>query len=475
MLLSVLLAMTGVAAQGQTQTLAVELGIDLENPDFQRLFSASFEVGLQAGAPATNPRETVLLSVVAQMYQEDLDGAIEFVLAEIRREAQRVNREQRYQWSPEMDYVYSANVEFALAQLYQLRNNRVLAERYYLQAIEKYPNYSDAYVRLMEIYLTQNDCEKALLAGRQAMEMGGVNAAVLRGFGLCHFQDADYGAALTSFRAASAFVPDDDSGAYYHAVAALNAGYYSESIAVLNELIRQNPGRASFYFILVNAYLENGDVDGALSTLEIVRRAGMMTTAAYALQGNIYINMDMPEAAAASYTSALTEEAGADFASFVIQFNNLLRFDEWSLLNDLLAVAVTAFSGRIGDSERRSIDVMQAQVLLGLGERIEGAQLLRDVLQDDPTNPQALLSLARYYRGEQDYERALLEYERAAQEDEVALTALMESAQLATDREQWNRALDLLLAARELATPSSRPLIERNLRALERVEELYLP
>ena len=126
-----------IAAYGQP--LGIDLGIDLENPKFLREFNGSFEVGLRPGAPAMNERESVLISVVSETYLRDVDEALSFILEEIRRERGRVTRAQRYRRSNDFDYVYSANIEFTIGQLYQLKGNRALAERYYLQAIEKYP------------------------------------------------------------------------------------------------------------------------------------------------------------------------------------------------------------------------------------------------------------------------------------------------------------------------------------------------
>jgi len=71
---------------------------------------------------------------------------------------------------------------------------------------------------------------------------------------------------------------------------------------------------------------------------------------------------------------------------------------------------------------------MQARVLIDSGRPSEGADLLKEVIEVDPTNGDALLSLARYYRQQQDFERAALHYQRAASDADTALTAVMENA-----------------------------------------------
>jgi tetratricopeptide (TPR) repeat protein len=462
--------LTTTSAAGQT--LEVDLGIDLSNPEFQREFNASFETGLTAGAPAMNHRESVLLSVVAEMYQEDTNAAIDFVQEELRREERRLRNDQRRAGTPEMDFVYSANVEYALGQLYQLIKNRSAAERYYLQAIEKYPSYVAAYIRLMEIYLVQEDCDKALAAGKQAVDIGGVNGTVFRGFGLCYYLQEDFGAALTAFRLAKAFLPGEDAISYYQALSALNTGNYDESTAVLSELIRKHPDRSSYYFIQVNAYLENDKPDSALQTLEIARRKGMLNSGGFSLLGNIYINKDMPEAAAQAYISGMEIDRGPDFDVIESQFTNLARFDDWSLADEFLTVSANTYEGRLSSGNRESLEVMQAQVLIGLGQSSDGADLLLQLLESNPTNGEALLSLARYYRQQQDFERADIFFQRAAKEQAVALSALIDNAQMAADRANWLLAIELLTAARDIAPAESLSILDQNLSALERVAEL---
>jgi len=474
LVLNTALFLTAILLVGATygQSFEIDLGIELNNPDFQREFSGSFEVGLSAGAPAMNPRESVLLSVVTDMYQEDIDAAISFVLEEIRREERRLRNGQRIQGSPAMDYVYSANVEFALGQLYQISRNRMLAERYYLQAIEKYPSYVDAYIRLMEIYLAQEDCEKALAAGKQALDIGGANGTVFRIFGLCYFLQEDFNAALAAFRIAKAFLPDDDSIFYYHALSALNTGNHEEAITILSELIREKPDASSYYFLQVNAYLEKGDPDSALEILEIVRRKNSLNPDGFSLLGNMYVNKNMPEAAAQAYISAMRSDQGSDFNVVKSQFVNLSRFNEWPLVDRFLVAFETSNERRLSARDRESLEVMKAQVLIGLNQATDGARLLLEIIENNPTNGQALLALARYYRQQQDFERADIFFRRAASEESVALSALMNNAEMATDRADWLSAIELLAEARDIAPVGSLPILEQNLRALERVADI---
>ncbi|MDP6098455.1 MAG: tetratricopeptide repeat protein [Gammaproteobacteria bacterium] len=455
-----------------SQSLEIDLGVDLENPEFLREFNGSFEVGLRPGAPQMNAWESVIISVVSDSYRENIDEALSFILEESQRGRTGLEARRRNTRTNEFDQVLSANIEYTVGQLYQMKGNRAQAERYYLQAIEKYPSYVSAYARLMEIYLSQQDCEKAIAAGKMAIEIGGVNGFVFRNFGTCYFLEQEYDAALNAFRIARTFIATDEASDYYYAMSAINMGYADEAVTVLEEMIREYPEKSSYYFLQVNAYLLKDDYDGALETLEIARRKGILNVDSYSLLGNIYINKEMPGAAAEAFISGLGFDELPAFPTVLQQFNYLSRLGDWQVTEIFLSEVLEAYEGRLDVNESRSLRVMEARVLIDSSRATDGADLLREVIDADPTNGDALLSLARYYRQQQDFERAGIYFQRAASEDSVALEALMENAQLATDQEDWQAAIGLLTSAGEIAAPDTVPTILENIRAIERILEI---
>jgi len=458
--------------QAQPELGPDQLGISFSNPQFTYEFNGSFEVGLRPGAPAMDERESVILQVVSDMYIEDIDAALQFVFDEIRREEERIRSDRRYRQGNEFDYVYSANIEYAIGQLYQLKRDRRRAEDYYFQAIEKYPSYVDAYIRLMELYLNEEDCEQALAAGRKAIEIGGVDGFVFKGFGMCHIQETDYDAALTAFRMAGTFLPDDESVQYYYALAAFNAGYSVEAVSILEQLVTDFPQNSNYHFLLVNAYLQEGDYQAAIEIIEIAHRKGMGNSASYSLLGDIYISDSMPESAADAYASSLTVGELPAFETARKQFDNLHRLNVSDATERYFDQLVIAYEGRLRQVESREFNVLRARVLIDNEQTPEAVSLLQAVIEEDPLNGEALLSLARYYNLQSDYERASVFFEQAANDDDVALTALTENAQLAIDRQNWDGAFELLLQASQIATPDSATIIASNLQAIARILEL---
>lgn len=431
--------------------------IDLNNPEFLKEFYGSFEVGLTPGAPAMSTRDQVIISVALGKSAESMQAALDFILADVATAK-----------NADSEYSSSANVDYAIGELYQFQNKPQSAEKYYLQAIQKYPSYVTAYTRLMELSLSQENCDKAVAMGKKALEIGGASGFLFRGFGYCYLLDEDDSAALNAFRMAKSFSPDDSNDDYYYAVAALNIRAYDEAIAVLDELMAKSPGEVKFYTLLVNAYLAKGDIDQALQNLEIARRRDLLKPANYTLLGNIYVQKKMAEAASAAYITTLDGDNLPSFSIAAQNFRYLTRLEDWISTQNYHAKIVNVYGDQLWGEDLTDLKVMQARVLIGLEKPTEAASLLREVVDADPTNGYALISLANHYRQQRDYERANLHFQWAAREPEVALQALTANAEMLAEQEDWQPAIDLLVKARDMAPTATRQIIERNIRAIER-------
>lgn len=424
--------------------------LDLKNPAFLREFRGSFEVDLYAGAPALDTKERVIISVTYDKYKEDIDQALDFIKEQARG----------------MKSGYSANIEYTIGQLYQFKGNMFMAEKYFYQAIKKYPSYVAAYTRLMEIYLNQENCEKAVITGKKAVELGGANGEIFKGFGLCYIMAEKYSAALNAFRIANAFIPDDKGNRYYQAFSALEMGYTGEAISLLDELIVDSPSNFTFYSLLINALLVKEDNDRVIEIIEIARRRGLGNAATFNLLGTLYIKKTMPEAASVMYIKALEESDFPPFDKIVENFDNLSNFDDWNIVERYYNKIYDVYTGRLKGPDQRLLKVMKAQLLIGLEKTTDGVNLLKDVLSTDPTNGQALFSLASYYWQQKDYERADLYFERAAKEQDVAFKSLTENARMSVEQKKWLHAINLLMKANDIAPTV---VVQRNIRSLEKL------
>jgi cytochrome c-type biogenesis protein CcmH/NrfG len=90
---------------------------------------------------------------------------------------------------------------------------------------------------------------------------------------------------------------------------------------------------------------------------------------------------------------------------------------------------------------------------------------LREALELDASNADAMMALGQAYRDERDYNRAELMFQRASAFDLHRENALISLAQLAIDQENFERALALL---RDVVSRNpARTDLRRNVDALE--------
>jgi len=65
-------------------------------------------------------------------------------------------------------------------------------------------------------------------------------------------------------------------------------------------------------------------------------------------------------------------------------------------------------------------------------------------------------------------------FQRATNEDEIALEATVENARLAADQESLQFSIELLTRASEIAAPDSLPVIQENIRAVEWILDIVI-
>lgn len=98
----------------------------------------------------------------------------------------------------------------------------------------------------------------------------------------------------------------------------------------------------------------------------------------------------------------------------------------------------------------------------------ETAAVLEEILKLDPLDGEALLLLGQHYGRNNQQEKALLYYERAAGLDEYEVRAKVRQAQLLVQMGRYGDALPLLRRAQEL---KPREDIARYLEQVERISK----
>lgn len=373
---------------------------------------------------------------------------------------------------------FSAAMHFVRGQLYLAVEDFAGAERSYRATLEQMPDFLRAHRALGAIYLRLDRPEQARPHITRAIELGAGDAQVYGQLGYLNLRTHGPWSAISGYQRALFLEPDNPQWRQGLLTALVEARQFEGARALLEDALAAEPDDAGLWLQHSNLALNTGDTVGALASLEIASRldgldAGNALVAAqlHLGEGSLRRGVALLEAQAGGFE-------GEEADRLVDTLEWLVQRREWDAARRLAAILEP---GRTDlDAAGRS-RVMTAQGRLHgqAGHRGRAIKALEGAIDRDPANGEALLALATLLRegeggeggkGEGDPYRAAGLYQRAAALPEFEKRASLGHAQLAVDRGDYPRALELLLRARELDPHDT--TVARNIAALEQLVAL---
>jgi tetratricopeptide (TPR) repeat protein len=223
-----------------------------------------------------------------------------------------------------------------------------------------------------------------------------------------------------------------------------------------------------------NCYIALDEIDKAARNLEIVRFMGNANVPSLMLLGDVYMNKDMVNEATEVYLEAIkAEPTKTNLSNFIASAETLNNFAAYEQGMKVIEAIAGAYQGSLTTENQIDLLSLSSEINISLGKGEEASKNLEDLLQRDPFNARALLSLARYYSdlepdeslSDIEYETmkgryqqtAILYYERAqdleGDEDDVInarVRAFVGEAQLRVKRRELAEAADLLSDAQTI-------------------------
>ena len=182
----------------------------------------------------------------------------------------------------------------------------------------------------------------------------------------------------------------------------------------------------------------------------------------------------MVEEATEVYLEAIVAEpTSTNLNNFIQSAETLNNFAAYDQGMKVISAIAKAYQGKLTNENQIDLLSLSSEINISLGKGAEASKNLEALLQRDPFNARALLSLARYYSDLEPDENlsdieyqtmkgrhqqtAILYYERAqdleGDEDEVIMArvrAFIGEAQLRVKRRELDEAADLLVEAQTI-------------------------
>lgn len=408
--------------------------ISWDNPKFVKAFVGTYAFDAEK-TPSINTEEKVLFETLSGLISTNPAEAILQLTAAITPES-------------------SGALDYTLGNLHFQAGNRDEAIAAYQAALEKFPGFARAHKNMGILYVQNGQFDKALSSLLKTASLGNLDGSLLGLIGYVYLNMGETASALDAYRLALIFEPDSRDWRLGKAQCLISVGDSAEAISLLDELISKNPQDTDLLMLQANAYLGVGQEMQAAANLQIVNEIGKSTGTSLTLLGDILVNQGSPDLAVEYYLEALKAED--------LNVNRLMRTigvlasrSAWNELDLLITAARDGLGDKLSPDNGKKLLNFEAQVALGLNEDERAASILKDVVETDPLNGQALLLLADYYNKQDGRETAELYYRRAADVSDTEVEALIQHARMLVRYREFSNAASLLNRAQAIKPQSN--------------------
>ena len=393
-----------------------------KDPAFLKSFNGSYRIEARIEPPVSTEERGLLIEIQTLMATEKRTAALE-----------------KLQSSPLTKK--SAALTFNLANLYFETGETEKAIEAYQSALSDYPSFRRAHHNLALAYVRENKLAEALKHLTEAIRLGDSEGSTYGMLGYCRLAREEYASALQAYRLAQVTEPEVAEWKAGIAQCLQNLDQQKEAVALLDEVIRTRPQEASYSVLQANIFLDLNQPDAAVKALELPYRLGLLNPDSTLLLADLHLRAERNETAQEAITTAFSGEKEPSESAVLRLITTASSQSEWPLVKDLLEKAKQ-------EKPTRPLRLASARYLIESEENpTSGAEELAKLIQEDPTDGQALLTLAKHQLDSGQPDSAELLFERATADDTTAFEANIELARLHVSQSRYADALKATDAA----------------------------
>ncbi len=395
-----------------------------DNPQFQKEFTASY--GVLAGyEPSLSSEEKERLRGLIKIIKDKPAKAIIALQEQIKPED-------------------SAAFDFILANLYFQDSQLEPAEKYYKQAIEKYPFFRRAHKNLGLLNIQNGDFESAIQSLSKSMELGEIDGRAYGLLGYSYLTEGLYFPAEAAYRQAILMQPELLDWKLGLARCLLEMGQYHDAAGMFDTLIKGDTDNSDYWILQANAFLGMDQTLKAARNLEVIRRMGAAKVDTLGLLGDIYMNNNMPDLALNAYVQASDLAENSDIQLLIKSAEVLAQTGNFEQSDVIISKIRSNFSEAVNDQDDLKLLTYEAKIARATGDDARAAVLLVQIIERDLLNGEAIIELAKYYVDQDKLPEAITRFEQAQKIRKYERRALVAHAQALVSNKQYGEALPLL-------------------------------
>ena len=242
---------------------------------------------------------------------------------------------------------------------------------------------------------------------------------------------------------------------------------FEEAAALCQQLIADTPDRVDLWLLQANAYIGQKEPLKAAEIYELIHHLGKSTPATLNMLGDIYINEELYEMAASSYINAMDKSEDNKPQRAIRSAKILIARGAFDQTRRLIETIESKYADVLSNEQRKDILKLQARLAVADGSgQEEEVRVLEEIVALDPLDGEALILLGQHSGRNEDFEKAVFYFERAAGIEKYEADAKVRHAQLLVQQGKYNDALRLLKSAQKI---KPRDNIQEYLQQVERV------
>ncbi len=341
----------------------------------------------------------------------------------------------------------SAVVDFTIANVHFQEDRLEEAASAYLEAVRKFPNFRRAWKNLGLIRVKQQDFTSALTALTKVVELGGADATTFGLLGFCYGSIEDSIAAESAYRMAILLAPGTLDWKMGLARSLFQQQRYADAAALCERLIERNPTDAKLWMLQANAFIGLGDPGRAAQNYEMIDQLGASTVETLNMLGDIYINEGLFPSAVDTYERAIELDLDTRPERALRAARVMVAQGAYEETKELLATIEDLYGFALEDGDRTEMLRVRARIAVAEGEGEEQVRILEEIIRMNPLDGDALILLGQHHYRNEDAERAILLFERAAGLEGFEADARVWHAQVLVSQQKYQEALPLLRRA----------------------------
>jgi len=393
-----------------------------KDPAFLKSFNGSYRIEARIEPSVTTEERGLLIEVQALMAAEKRTAALE-----------KLRSSELTKKSPALT--------FNLANLYFETGEIAKAIEAYQSALKDYPSFRRAHHNLALAYVRENKLPEALKHLTEAIRLGDSEGSTYGLLGYCRLAREEYASALQAYRLAQVTEPDVAEWTAGIAQCLQNLDQRKEAVALLDEVIRKRPLEASYSILQANILLDLDQADAAVKALELPYRLSLLDPDTTLLLAALHLRAKREDTAKEGITTAFSGGNKPGEAAILRLITTASSKSDWPLVKDLLEKSKQ-------EKPTRPLRLASARYLIESGENpASGADELAKLVKENPSDGQALLTLAKQQSTSGQPDSAELLFERATADDSTAYEAHVELARLHVSQSRYADALKSIDAA----------------------------